>query len=198
MRLIVSDLDGTLLNSKHEISIENINALKLAQENGFDIEGLAVYENRIYLGMRGPVLRGWAVMLEIELENSTPETLVLKAIGAEGQQYKKHFIYLKGLGIRDLCLDGEDLLILAGPTMDLDGPVRVYRLEKGVHLSENSLSQPQVELDIPYGDGDDRAEGITLFDNISSVHSLLVLYDAPARSRLQGEGDVVADVFHLA
>lgn len=45
MRLIVSDLDGTLLNSKHEISIENINALKLAQENGFDI---AIATGRTY------------------------------------------------------------------------------------------------------------------------------------------------------
>jgi hypothetical protein len=175
-----------------------IDAAIPGKENGFDIEGLAVYENRIYLGMRGPVLRGWAVMLEIELENSSPETLTLKAIGTEGQQYKKHFIYLKGLGIRDLCLAGEDLLILAGPTMDLDGPVQVYRLEKGVHLSENSLSQPQAELDIPYGDGDDHAEGITLLDDVTSVHSLLVLYDAPARSRLQGEGDVVADIFYLS
>lgn len=167
------------------------------KENGFDIEGLAVYKNRIYLGMRGPVLRGWAVMLEIELENSSPETLTLKSIGTEEQQYKKHFVYLNGLGIRDLCLDGEDLLVLAGPTMDLDGPVRVYRLENGVHLPENSLSQPQVKLDIPYGNGDDHAEGMTLFNDINDVHSLLVLYDAPARSRLQGEGDVIADVFYL-
>ncbi|MUL37984.1 DUF3616 domain-containing protein [Gloeocapsopsis dulcis] len=167
------------------------------KENGFDIEGLAIYENRIYLGMRGPVLRGWAVILEIKLENSNPETLILKSIGAEGKQYKKHFIDLNGLGIRDLCLDGEDLLVLAGPTMDLDGPVRIYCLEQGVHLPENSLSQPQIELDIPYGDGDDHAEGITLIDDIDSAHSLLVLYDAPAPSRLQGEGDVVADIFHL-
>jgi len=174
-----------------------IDATIPGKENGFDIEGLAIYENRIYLGMRGPVLRGWAVMLEIEVENSSPETLTLKSIGAEGQLYKKHFINLNGLGIRDLCLDGEDLLLLAGPTMDLDGPVRIYRLEHGVHLSENSLSQPPIELDIPYGDGDDHAEGITLFDEINSKHSLLVLYDAPAQSRLQGEGDVVADIFHL-
>jgi hypothetical protein len=187
-------LMDALVNDSHLGSY--IGAAIPGKENGFDIEGLAIYENRIYLGMRGPVLRGWAVMLEIEVENSSPE-LSLKSIGFEGKQYKKHFINLNGLGIRDLCLDGEDLLVLAGPTMDLDGPVRIYRLENGVHLSENSLSQPQIELDVPYGDGDDHAEGIILFDAINSVHSLLVLYDAPASSRLQGEGDVVADVFHL-
>lgn len=174
-----------------------IDATIPGKENGFDIEGLVVYQNKIFLGLRGPVLRGWAVMLELELENSTPELLQLKPIGTQGQQYKKHFINLNGLGIRDLCLVGEDLLILAGPTMDLDGPVRVYRLEKGVHLAENSLTQPPINLEIPFGNGDDHAEGITLFDDINQVPSLLVLYDAPAQSRLIGEGDLLADVFRL-
>lgn len=34
IKLIASDMDGTLLNSKHEISEENINAIKKAQELG--------------------------------------------------------------------------------------------------------------------------------------------------------------------
>ena len=37
------------------------------KDNGFDIEGLAVIGERSYLGLRGPVLRGWAVILEVEL-----------------------------------------------------------------------------------------------------------------------------------
>lgn len=37
MKLIATDLDGTLLNSNHEISKENIDALKLAQEKGIEI-----------------------------------------------------------------------------------------------------------------------------------------------------------------
>lgn len=37
MKLFATDLDGTLLNSKHEVSEENIKALKLAQENGVEI-----------------------------------------------------------------------------------------------------------------------------------------------------------------
>ena len=165
------------------------------KENGFDIEGLVVYKNRIFLGLRDPVLRGWAVMLEIELEISSPGLLTMRQIGQEKQLYKKHFIYLNGLGIRDLCLDGEDLLILAGPTMDLDGPVRVYRLQNGVNLPENVLSKPQPVLEIPYGNADDHAEGMTLFADLTGQPALLVVYDSPAKTRLQGNGDVVADVF---
>lgn len=166
------------------------------KENGFDIEGIAVYQNKIFLGLRGPVLRGWAVMLEIELEPSATGLLKLKELSSK-QLYKKHFIYLNGLGIRDLCLDGEDLLILAGPTMDLDGPVRVLKIENGVNISENVLSKPEIIKEIPYGNGDDHAEGMTLFTDCTQTRSILILYDSPAEARLQGDSDVVADVFAL-
>jgi hypothetical protein len=168
------------------------------KDNGFDIEGIAIYQKRIFLGLRGPVLRGWAIMLEIELETGSPEVLKLKEIGDKGELYKKHFIYLNGLGIRDLAWDGKDLLILAGPTMDLDGPVRIYRLKNGVNLPDNALSKPDVALEIPYGIGEEHAEGMTLFTDITQTPSLLVVYDSPAKKRLQGDGDVLADVFKLS
>ena len=34
------------------------------KDNGLDIEGLAVKADRVYVGLRGPVLRGWASILE--------------------------------------------------------------------------------------------------------------------------------------
>ncbi|WP_017318047.1 DUF3616 domain-containing protein [Mastigocladopsis repens] len=167
------------------------------KDNGFDMEGIAVYQHKIFLGLRGPVLRGWTVMLEIELEDSNPGLLGLGKIGEEGKRYKKHFIFLNGLGIRDLCLDGEDLLMLAGPTMDLDGPVQVYRLKNGVNLQENVLNHPELVLDIPYGNKDDHTEGITLFQNIAGIPSLLTVYDSPANKRLVEDAGVLADVFAL-
>lgn len=45
MKLIVSDLDGTLLNSNHEISKENVKALRAAKENGYEV---AIATGRIY------------------------------------------------------------------------------------------------------------------------------------------------------
>lgn len=62
---------------------------------------------RLFMGLRGPVLRGWAVILEVELEdNDQPSTLSLKAIGPSDRLYRKHFLHLGGLGIRDLCAQG--------------------------------------------------------------------------------------------
>ncbi|HIK05878.1 MAG TPA: DUF3616 domain-containing protein [Trichormus sp. M33_DOE_039] len=188
-------LMAALMNDPHLGAF--IQAQIPGKDNGFDIEGLAVHQGRIFLGLRGPVLRGWAIILEIELENSLPGLLTLRKIGIEKQKYKKHFVWLNGLGIRDLCWDGEDLLILAGPTMDLDGTVQVYRLKNGVNLQENVMNNPEFVQEIPHGTRNNRAEGMTLFSEIAGVPSLLVVYDSPAPDRLVDESGVLVDVFRL-
>ena len=167
------------------------------KDNGFDIEGIGIYQNRIFLGLRGPVLRGWAIVLEIELEDSSSGLLKLGPIGETKELYKKHFLWLNGLGIRDLCVDGKDLLILAGPTMDLDGPVQIYRWVNGVNSRENVFSNPDLVQDIPYGNREEHAEGMTLFEDVAGIPSLLVVYDSPAKTRLVGDSGVIADVFKL-
>jgi len=94
-----------------------------SKDNGLDVEGLAAFEDRIPLGMRGPV-RGWAAVLEVRpIQDTAEPTRLTLSFPA----YRKQFLDLGGLGVRDLCRDGDDVLVLAGPTMDLDGPVRVYR-----------------------------------------------------------------------
>ncbi|MFM7575248.1 MAG: DUF3616 domain-containing protein [Snowella sp.] len=168
-----------------------------SKDNGFDIEGLAVKNNRIFLGLRGPVLRGWAIILELEVKNTVPSLLKLKRIGNKDRRYKKLFVNLQGLGIREVSIEGDDLIILAGPTMDLDGPVKILRLENGTNLENESFSNPTVVMDIPYGDGFDHAEGITQFTSLSGKPALLVVYDSPDPKRLVGTQDILADVFEL-
>ena len=174
------------------------------KDNGFDIEGLAVADGRLFLGLRGPVLRGWAVILELEVETDadSPERLHLKPIAHDNHPYLKHFLQLGGLGIRDLCRHGDDLLILAGPTMDLDGPVRVLRWRAGAKRHTSGELVPDAALqwvqDIPYGAGVDHAEGMTLFSPDSGkTQALLVVYDTAAEQRKQGDNAVMADIFPL-
>ncbi|AVO58761.1 DUF3616 domain-containing protein [Pseudomonas chlororaphis] len=173
------------------------------KDNGFDIEGIAVIGRRLLLGLRGPVLRGWAVLLEIEpeLNGDSSETLVLKKIGPEGRRYRKHFFALNGLGVRDLCVSGDDLLILAGPTMDLDGPVTVFRWHGGFASDEELVvfaEQLERVLEVPFGQGDDHAEGMCLFDvGEDAREGLLVVYDAVAPRRKQGDLSVEGDLFIL-
>lgn len=170
-----------------------------SKDNGFDVEGLVVADGRIFIGLRGPVLRGWAIILEIEVEEISAGVLRLKEV-EEQKKYKKHFLKLDGLGIRDLCFDGQDLLILTGPTMDIDGPAKLFRLENGLKAQEQAFYwQPKPILDLPYGEGNHHAEGVTLFNAIANQPSILVVYDSPSPATKLDEGvAVLADIFPLS
>ena len=173
-----------------------------SKENGIDIEGLVVRDNKIFLGLRGPVLRGWAILLELEIESGdNPTELALKPIGPDGQPYKRHFLDLKGLGIRELCLQGDNLLVLAGPTMAMFGSMQVYNVKDIFNLSSDALLREgdRLELlfDLPFDPAADNAEGITLCSWAGKKDSLLVVYDSPARRRIVDSDKVYADVFAL-
>jgi hypothetical protein len=145
------------------------------------------------------------VVLEIRLAEAAPGLLRLDPVDNGGNVYRKHFLDLRGLGVRDLCFHRSDLLVLAGPTMDLDGPAAVYRWPKAgkadrpMLLGRDDLEQV---LEIPYGTGEhdacDHPEGITLFaPDGGKPDELLVVYDSPDARRLRGKGSVRADVFPL-
>jgi len=174
------------------------------KDNGLDIEGLAVRGDRIFLGLRGPVLRGWAVVLEIRVADAAPGLLGLEPL--EGSRpYRTHFLDLRGLGVRDLCFHGDDLLLLAGPTMDLDGPAAVYRWRDAVDADEEVLlgrDDLDAVVEVPYGTGEhdacDHPEGLALFaEREGDDEALLVVYDSPHAERVEGERGVRADVFPL-
>lgn len=167
------------------------------KDNGFDIEGLAISGERIFLGLRGPVLRGWAGILEVAVTAAGSFRLNLQDIGPEGRQYRKHFLDLNGLGIRDLCVDGGDLLILAGPTMNLDGPVAVFRWRDALASSEEQfIFSDSLErlFEVPNGVGFDHAEGMAL---VSDPKRVLIVYDSPGPERKLNNRTVKADVFEV-
>lgn len=174
------------------------------KDNGFDIEGIIVQpgsygSSRILLGLRGPVLRGWATILELELtEGDKPNQLVLRKLSPSDElRYRRHLLHMEGLGIRDLRADGDDVLILAGPTMTLDGQVALYRWIDGLAPSTGNtvteLEPGRLEhvLTLPSGHGEDRPEGFMFLPS----GELVVVYDSPADARLIGEHGVLADVF---
>jgi len=172
-----------------------------SKDNGFDLEGVAAVEDRLYLGLRGPVLRGWAVVLEVHpyVDDEDPHVLRLRAIGPDGEPYRKHFLDLDGLGVRDLCPDGDDLLVLSGPSMDLDGPVRIHRWHHAATTDTPEVVRGEEisrVMDLPYGEGDDHPEGLCRLDDMDGRTRLLVVYDSPAAHRIDG-GSIIADVVSL-
>ena len=177
-----------------------------SKDNGLDIEGLAVSNGRIFLGLRGPVLRGWAVILEIAVnESGKPGELTLKKVGSGAHPYIKHFVRLDGCGIRDLCVDGKDLLILTGPSMALDGPASVFCWKDALASPAASDSLTEADgttlkklIDIPVGSGGDHPEALAVYPmDDQKKKAVLVVYDSPLPARLKGETDYMADVFEL-
>jgi hypothetical protein len=186
------------------------------KDNGFDIEGLAVRDDRILLGLRGPVLRGFAVILDLAIDEIAPGRLGLRPGLADGPAYRKVFLDLLGLGIRELCLLGDDLLILAGPTMVLDGIVYLFRVRDfmapgGTSGTDNGdqlllggtpgqLGPIECLFRLHVEPGADYAEGIVPFD-YGDEPGLLIVYDSPSDSRLLPDPDhpqvVLADFFRM-
>ena len=167
-----------------------------AKENGFDIEGLAVRGNRVWLGLRGPVLRGHAVVLDLEINEKVPRRLKARRIDGK-RRYRKHLLDTRGLGIRDMRLDGDDLLLLVGPTMSLEGPAFVLRWNDVAQDHTSGVVDPrriEAVAELPYQLHVDHPEGIELWPE-GGDGALLVIYDAPAPERTDADTfTVCADV----
>jgi hypothetical protein len=164
-----------------------------AKEGGLDVEGIAVCNNRAALGLRGPVIATYAVLLEVTIRPKKSGKLAIAGGVA------KRLLALEGLGIRDLKRSGDDLLILAGPTTGLSGPCAIYRWrnwanEPPQHDQKVEVHRPERIVELPFGRGVDHPEGLALWGN----GRVLVLCDSPSGERLTDKGlTIAADIFEL-
>jgi phosphohistidine phosphatase SixA len=133
-----------------------------ATENGVDIEGIASDGERLYVGLRGPVLRfGFAAVVAFKPE--APENADLR------------YLRMDGRGVRDLARVGGGFLVIAGPTGDSSQSCRLYHWD-----GESEL--PGVR-----GAGDPPAGKTTLLGTIPAApgapgaepEGILVLKDEP-------------------
>ncbi|MBO9786819.1 DUF3616 domain-containing protein [Xanthomonas phaseoli] len=171
------------------------------KDNGFDIEGIVVDGQRLLLGLRGPVLRGWTALLEIQVE-AHGDHLRLAPLDEDGTLLRKHFLQLGGLGIRDLHYSGDDLYLLAGPTMVLNGEIRLFKWPDARTVLAANRAPVRFQHDLleaavlPHGKDCDRAEAICNLPRqlAGKIPTWLVLYDAPGTARSDGECVVYGDL----
>jgi hypothetical protein len=168
------------------------------KDNGLDIEGLALFGKHLLLGLRGPVLRGLSVVLEVAVAPRGVDELELVPLDDQGTLVRKHFLALDGLGVRDLHFDGPDLFILAGPTMVLDGDVRLFKWA-GAGAALAACTEPAVfhpaptqSNVLPHRRGSNKAEAFCAVPGRAAAW--LVLYDAPGPDRREGETTVFGDL----
>lgn len=164
------------------------------KENGLDIEGIAVRGMRVWLGLRGPVLREMAVVLEFEFKVTHSGYLKARRIDGD-RRYRKHLIATRGLGIRDLEFDGDDLILLTAPVTAADGVAAIRRWRGAVGVTSSGVvPETDVELvrDLPYRGQHDHPEGLVRWDE----GEWLVVYDSPAPERLDSNpARLLADVW---
>ena len=166
-----------------------------SKDNGFDIEGLAAAPGgRLFLGLRGPVLDGWACILEIHVapHRRRPDELLLLKLPRDAgarpglARYRKHFLDLGGAGVRDLCFAGRDLLILTGPPMRGKGTSKLRCWHDALATrSERMLDHHHLPtlLELPYRAKKDHAEGIAVLAREDQRVLVMVIYDSADATR---------------
>ena len=139
-----------------------------SKENGLDVEGLIVRDRRrLYLGLRGPVVDSYAVIIEVEIGKD----FRLKQSGMI-----THFLDLDGLGVRDLAEFDHEIAILAGPVSEAPGPFRIYgwRPHQPAYVQKPARRYDWPATSEARGGN---PEGVCRLDR--SGPELIVLYDSP-------------------
>lgn len=158
------DLNGLLKNDRHLKLFTEIPS----KENGVDIEGIAVDKNHtLYLGFRGPVLRGnFVPVLVTEFDNLS--------------DYHLRFVNLNGQGIRDITKVEEGFLIIGGPVGDGDGSYDLYFWDgfDSIPATDRQVNSVKKlgEIDIPVKGA--KAEGITVVEETDSCYKAIIVYDS--------------------
>jgi len=180
-----------------------------SKDNGFDIEGLAVAPGgRVFLGLRGPVIDGWACVLEIAVTTHARRSgeLAMQRLPGSARSarqsvlYRKHFLDLQGAGVRDLCLAGRDLLVLSGPPMRGKGKARVHRWKNALAVKRDSMLERRelpTLLELPYGEKKNHPEGITIVGQRGNLLGLMTIYESVDDDQRAGRAAIWATLHPL-
>ena len=157
-----------------------------SKENGVDIEGLAATPLGLFVGFRGPVLRG----------NFVPVLRIAHDMSVSSDKSRLFFVRFDGRGIRDMAAVGNRIYFLAGPNGDQDQSFRIYQwhgkaLPKADGSSLSLLTKPVCDLG-PFPGAKAKPEGIAVIgerqaaDGKPEASKLLVVYDATSfRAEIQ-------------
>ncbi len=100
IKIIASDMDGTLLNSEHKISSENLKAIKEAQDKGIHF---AIATGRDYLDVE-PVLKECGLKCECIVSNGAEyrdsNGKILESINIDKNSLKEIFEIMNKFGIK--------------------------------------------------------------------------------------------------
>lgn len=130
-------------------------------QNGLTIEGIAVLGDRLFVGFRAPLLEGnKAAVMDVSLD---------ALFGSASLDAQVSLVDLGGLGVRDLSVRGNSLVILAGPSADEDGTFAVYLWDQ--------KGSPALLGALPDLDSDEKPEAILPLDDPPGATRFLIVSD---------------------
>lgn len=163
------------------VSKTSINGIP-SKENGVDIEGIGAMGESLYLGFRGPVLRGnWAPVMKLEFEDQ--------------KKYEFLYVNLGGRGIRDITRVSDGFLLIAGPVGDGPTSYQLYHWDGKDMIPGEDRDPKDVGKVILLGEIDPpmsvdpparaKAEGIVVLTQRGPKYDLILVYDSGANGAAQ-------------
>jgi len=153
---------------------------KPLQQRGVNIEGLAVRDGRLFVGLRGPSLEGSAFVLEVRAEDVFD--------GKPLPPYTLHKLQMgPGLGIREIVAAQSDFLIIAGnsaaePSEKYTQSVE-YDEDREFLLIEWDGAGSEVHKIGPIPDVNGKAEAMMILEETQDHVTVLMLFDGPRQGR---------------
>lgn len=161
-----------LLQNQPEIAPFYNTALK---DNGLTIEGIAVRDQRLYIGMRGPVLGADAAVLSVATAavfdgKEAQSTLHKIALGLDRSG--------KSRGIRDMAVYRSSILMLAGPVKDPPDDVAIRNDDYAIYLWDGTEKVDRLYGLKAYGDKK-KPEALLPLEGDAEQVRLLLMFDGP-------------------
>lgn len=139
IKLIASDMDGTLLNSKHEISKENLEAIKKAEEQGVRF---TIATGRDITQVK-EVLEKYNLKCQCLLSNGAEyrdeDGNILEKIDIEKDKLKEILSILKNRGIKAQLFTNEGIYTPSSIEEALEGTVHMIQCFEKVKSYEEAL-----------------------------------------------------------
>ena len=132
---------------------------------GINIEGIAVKNGRMHLGLRGPSLNSRAFVLSVDAD----------AVFIKGKDLNSRVTPLElgqDTGIRDLAAVSDGILILAGPTREEKVPYSIWFWD-----GAGATATPLRTLDLSGVDDGAKAETLLPLEESREHFRVLVMFD---------------------
>lgn len=153
---------------------------KPLQQRGVNIEGLAVRNGRLFVGLRGPNLGGDAFVLELRADDVFA--------GRPQAAYVLHRLRLgAGFGIREIVAAKSSFLIIAGNSAS--EPSEKYTQSMDYDADREFLlvtwdgKSPDVHKIGPIPGVRGKAEAMTILEETEDHMTVLILFDGPRQGR---------------